>query len=142
MLVSSRRACALLVYSCLSITTIIEVKWRSSSVADDLLEQYKYYLQYIKNFKKRVDVFLYAHISEKNTDVVTLYLKNETLVSLRTVYDVINAMDIDPSSFVVPKELLANCRYKVYAYKFCKRFSYSMLKRFLSSVINYFVDTW
>ena len=73
-----------------------------------------------------------------NTDVVTPNLKNETLVSCRTVYDAINAMDIDLSSFVVPKELLANWRYKTYAYKFFKKYSYSVLQRNLSSVINCF----
>ena len=160
------------------LSKLIEAKWRSSSVADDLLEQYKCFLQVIKkehdfefkNCKERVDVFLYAHINDKefqplwsvfkllltichsqsmvergfsiNTDVVTPNLKNETLVSLRTVYDAINAMHIDLSSFVVPKELLAHCRYKIYAYKFCKKYSYSVLKRCLSSVINCFVDAW
>ena len=45
-----------------------------------------------------------------NADVATPNLKEETLVSLRIVYDGMKAMDIDLSSFVVPKELLAHCR--------------------------------
>ena len=159
------------------LSKLIEAKWRYSSVANDLLEQYKCFLQVIKteydfefkNYKERVDVFLYAHINDKkefqslwsvfklllticknqsmvergfsiNTDVITPNLKNETLVSLRTVHDTINAMVIDLSSFVVPKELLAQCRYKIYAYKLCRKYSYSLLKRCLNSVINYFVD--
>ena len=157
---------------------VIEVKKRSSCVADDLLEQYKCFLQVVKkehdfefrNCKERGHVFLYAHINDKkfqplwsvfklllaicysqamvkrgfsiNTDVVTPNLKNETLVSLRTVYDAINVMGIDLSCFVVPKELLADCRCKIYAYKFCKKCSYSVLKRCLSSVINCFVHVW
>ena len=56
-------------------------------------------------------------------DVVTPNLKNETLFSLRTGYDAIDAMDIDLSSFVVPKELLAHCKYKIYAYKCCKKYT-------------------
>ena len=103
---------------------LIEARWRSSTAADELLEQYKCILQFvkkdyefeIKNCRERVDVFLYAHISDKkefqplwsvfkllltichsqsmvergfsvNNDVVTPNLRNETLVSLRTVYD-------------------------------------------------------
>ena len=46
-------------------------------------------------------------------------LKEETLVSLRIVYGGMKAMDIDLSSFVIPKELLAHCRYGIYA-SFCK----------------------
>ena len=38
-----------------------------------------------------------------NTDVVTPNLKIETPVSLRTMYDAINAMDIDLSSVMVQK---------------------------------------
>ena len=121
-----------------------------------------------KNCKDRVDVFQYAHIKNKkeiqplwsvfkvlqtichsqsmmergfsiNTDIVTPNLKIETLISLRTVYDAINAMDIDLPSFVVPKELLTH---KIYVYKFCKKYSYSVLKRCLSNVIKCFVDAW
>ena len=161
------------------LSKLIEAKWRSSSLADDILEQYKCLLQVIKkehdfefkNCKERVDVFLYAHINDKekfqllqsvfkllltichsqsmvesgfsiNTDVVTPNLKNETLVSIRTVYVAVKAMNIDLSSFVVPKELLAHWMYKIYAYKFSKKYSYSVLKRCLSSVINCFVDAW
>ena len=55
------------------LSKLIETKWRSSSVADDLLEQYKCFLQVTKKehdfkFKKckeRFDVFLYAHINDK-----------------------------------------------------------------------------
>ena len=121
-----------------------------------------------KNCKERVDVFLYAHINDKkefqlllsvfkllltichsqsmlergfsiNTDVFTPDLKNETLVSLMIMYNAINTMDIDLSSFVVPKEQLAHCRYKVYTYNCCKNYSYAVLKRCLSSVFNCFV---
>ena len=77
-----------------------------------------------------------------NTDIVTPNLENKTLVSLRTVYVAINAMDTDLSSFVVPMELLAHCRYKIYVYKVCKKYSYSLLKRYVSSVINCFLDAW
>ena len=106
------------------LSKLIEAKWRSSSVANDLLEQYKCFLWVIKkthdfefkNCKERVYVLLCAHINHKkefqplwsvfkllwqqlskslvergfsiNTDVVTPNLNNETLVSLRTVYDV------------------------------------------------------
>ena len=45
-----------------------------------------------------------------NNDVVTPNLRNETLVSLRTVCDAVNCMKIDLSNFMTPKELLANCR--------------------------------
>ena len=52
---------------------LIEAKSRSRSVADDLLEQYKCFLQVIKkehdfdfkNCKERVDVFLCTHINDK-----------------------------------------------------------------------------
>ena len=84
-------------------------------------------------------VFLYAHINDKkefqplwsvfklllrichsqlmvergfsvNNDMVTSNLRNATLVSLRTVYDVVNCMNIDLSNIMIPKELLAYCR--------------------------------
>ena len=45
-----------------------------------------------------------------NNDVVTPNLRNEMLVSLRTVYDVVNCMNIDLSNFMIPEELLAYCR--------------------------------
>ena len=45
-----------------------------------------------------------------NADVVTPNLKDETLVSLRMVHDGMNAMGIDLSKSVVPKELLAHCK--------------------------------
>ena len=45
-----------------------------------------------------------------NNDVVTPNLRNETLVSLRTVYDAVNYINIDLSSFMIPKELLAHYR--------------------------------
>ena len=45
-----------------------------------------------------------------NADVATPNLKDETLVSLRMIHDGMNAMGIDLSKFVVPKELLAHCR--------------------------------
>ena len=93
----------------------------------------------VKNCKERVDVFLYAHINDKkefqllwsvfklllrichsqsmvesgfnvNNDVVTPNLRNETLVSLTTVYDAVNCMNIDLSNFMIPMELLAHCR--------------------------------
>ena len=51
-----------------------------------------------------------------NTDVAAPNLKDETLISLRTVYDSINAMNIDLTTFVVPKELVAQCRYIKYFY--------------------------
>ena len=52
---------------------LIEARWRSSTAADELLEQYKCFLQFVKkdyefefkNCKERVDVFLYAHINDK-----------------------------------------------------------------------------
>ena len=129
------------------LSKLIETKWRSSTAADDLLEQYKCFLHIVKkeykfefkNCKERVDAFLYAHINDRkeleplwsvfkllmtlshsqsivergfsvNADVATPNLKEETLVSLRIVYNGMKAMDIDLSSFVVPKELLAHCR--------------------------------
>ena len=45
-----------------------------------------------------------------NANVITPNLKDETLVSLRMVHDGMNAMGIDLSKFVVPKELLAHCK--------------------------------
>ena len=45
-----------------------------------------------------------------NNDVVTPNLRNEALVSLRTVYDAVNCMNIDLSNFMIPKELLSHCR--------------------------------
>ena len=106
---------------------LIEARWRSNTAADELLEQYKCSLQFVKkdyefefkNCKERVDVFLYVCINDKkefqplwsvfkllmtifhgqsmvqrgfsvNNDVVTPNLRNETLVSLRTVYDAVN----------------------------------------------------
>ena len=45
-----------------------------------------------------------------SADVATPNLKDETLVSLRMVHDGMNAMGIDLSKFVVPKELLAHYR--------------------------------
>ena len=104
---------------------------RSRTAADELLEQYKCILQFVKkdyefefkNCKERVDVFLYAHINDKKefqplwsifkllltichsqsmverglsvkNDMVTPNLRNETLVSLRTVCDAVNCMNI------------------------------------------------
>ena len=58
-------------------------------------------------------------MTQYECNVVTPNLKNETLISLRTVHDAINALYIDLSSFVVSKELLPYYRYKIYAYKFC-----------------------
>ena len=115
---------------------LIEARWRSSTAADELLEQFKCFLQFVKkdyecelkNCKERVDVFLYAHINNKkefqplwsvfkllltichtqsmvergfsvNNDVVTPNLRNEILMSLRTVYDAGNCMNIDLSNF-------------------------------------------
>ena len=40
-----------------------------------------------------------------NNDVVTPNLRNETLVSLRTVFDAVNCMNIELSNFMIPKEL-------------------------------------
>ena len=42
--------------------------------------------------------------------MVTPNLRNETLVSLRTVYDAVNCMNIDLLNFTIPKELLAHYR--------------------------------
>ena len=101
-----------------------------------------------KNCKERVDTFLYAHINDRkdfqslwsifkllitlshsqsivergfnvSADVATPNFKEETLVSLTIVYNGMKALDIDLSSSVVPKELLAHCRYGIYA-SFCK----------------------
>ena len=47
-----------------------------------------------------------------NSDTVTPNLRNETLVSLRTVYDALKVLQIDVSKFVVTKELIRLCRYK------------------------------
>ena len=55
------------------LSKLIEAKWKSSSVADCQLEQYKCFLQVIKkdhdfefkNCKERVDVFLYVHFNDK-----------------------------------------------------------------------------
>ena len=52
---------------------IIEARWRSNTAADELLEQYKCFLWFVKkdyecefkNCKERVDVLLYAHINDK-----------------------------------------------------------------------------
>ena len=51
---------------------LIEARWRSSTAADKLLEQYKCFLQFVKkdygfefkNCKERVGVFWYAHIND------------------------------------------------------------------------------
>ena len=43
-----------------------------------------------------------------SADVANPNLKDETLVSLRMVHDGMNAMGIDLSKFVVPKELFVN----------------------------------
>ena len=55
------------------LTKLIEAKWRASSEADDLLEQYRSFLQFVKkdcdsgfrNNRERVDAFLYGYISDK-----------------------------------------------------------------------------
>ena len=55
------------------LSKLIETKWRSSTAADDLLEQYKCFLHIVKkeyefefkNCKERVDAFLYAHINDR-----------------------------------------------------------------------------
>ena len=47
-----------------------------------------------------------------NSDTVTPNLRNETLVSLRTVYDALKVLQIDVSKFVVTKELIGHCRYE------------------------------
>ena len=52
---------------------LIEAKWRASSEADDLLEQYRNFLQFMRkdcdsdfaNNRERVDTFLYGCISDK-----------------------------------------------------------------------------
>ena len=59
-------------------------------------------------------------MTEYECDVVTPNLKNETLISLRTVHDAINALYIDLSSFVVPKELLAIAGIKYMCINFAK----------------------
>ena len=123
---------------------LIKAIWRSNTAADELLEQYKCFLQFVKKdyefeFMNCKDVFLFAHISDKkefqplwsvfklllticrsqsmvergfsvNNDVVTPNFRNETLVSLQTVYDDVNYMNIDLSIFMISKELLAHCR--------------------------------
>ena len=45
-----------------------------------------------------------------NSAAVIPNLKNETLVSLRTVYDAVKSLDGDLSSFTITKELLTSCR--------------------------------
>ena len=45
-----------------------------------------------------------------NSEAVIPNLKNETLVSLRTVYNAVKSLDGDLSSFTITKELLASCR--------------------------------
>ena len=55
------------------LTKLIEAKWRASSEADDLLEQNRSFLQFMKkdcdsdskNNRERVDTFLYGYIHEK-----------------------------------------------------------------------------
>ena len=55
------------------LTKLIENKWRSSSTADNLLEQYKSFLQVVKkeyalefqSCKERVDVSLYAYLNDR-----------------------------------------------------------------------------
>ena len=99
----------------------------------------KEYALEFKNCKEGVGVFLYAYLNDRkefqelwsvfkllmtishsqaivergfsiSVDVATPNLKGETLVSLRMVHDGMNAMGIDLSKFVIPKELLAHCR--------------------------------
>ena len=131
------------------LSKLIETKWRSSTAADDLLDQYKSFLKVAKkdselefqNCTQRVDTFLYTHLQNKkhfeglwcifkllltlchsqsavergfnvNSDTVTPNLRNETLVSLRTVYDALKVLQIDVSKFVVTKELIRHCRYE------------------------------
>ena len=115
----------------IALKKLIEARWRYNTAADELMEQYKCFLQFVKkdykfefrNCMERVDVFLYAHINDKKefqslwsvfkllltlchsqsmvergfgvtNDVVTPNLRNETLVSLRTVCDAVNCMNI------------------------------------------------
>ena len=131
------------------LSKLIETKRRSSTAADDLLDQYKSFLKVAKkdselefqNCTQRVDTFLYTHLQNKknfeglwcvfkllltlchrqsavergfnvNSDTVTPNLRNETLVSLRTVYDALKVLQIDVSKFVVTKELIGHCRYE------------------------------
>ena len=55
------------------LTKLIENKWGYSSIADDLLEQYKSFLQVVKkeyaceskNCKERVVIFLYAYLNDR-----------------------------------------------------------------------------
>ena len=54
-------------------TKLIEAKWRASSEADDLLEQYRSFLQFVKkdcdsdfkNNREEVDIFFFGYISDK-----------------------------------------------------------------------------
>ena len=129
------------------LSKLIKTKWRSSTAADDILDQYKSFLEVAKkdselkfqNCTQRVDTFLYTHLQNKknfeglwrvfkllltlchsqsavergfnfNSDTVTPNLRNETLVSLRTVYDALKVLQIDVSKFVVTKELMGHCR--------------------------------
>ena len=55
------------------LTKFTEAKWRASSEADDLLEQYRSFILFVKkdcdsdfkNNRERVDTFLYGYISDK-----------------------------------------------------------------------------
>ena len=55
------------------LTKLVEAKWRASSEADYLLEQYRSFLQFVrkgcdsdfKNNRERVETFLYVYISDK-----------------------------------------------------------------------------
>ena len=126
---------------------LVEAKWRTNSDSDDLLEQYRDFLQFVKRehstefleCQERIDSFLYGYLNDKkefqllwkvfkllltishgqstvergfciNSDAVTTNLLEETLVSLRTVYDSVKSMGQDLSDFAVTKELLMHCR--------------------------------
>ena len=139
---------------------LIEAKWRSSSVAYDLLEQYKCLLHVIKKEhdfwvqelqRKSWCLSVCTHQWQEGVsaslECVQTFADNMSqpvngrkriqhehqMLSLPTskiklwsaleqVYDAINAMDFDLSSFCGPKGavMIAHYRYKMYAYRFCK----------------------
>ena len=71
------------------LTKLIEAQWRASSEADDLLEQYRSFLQFVKkdcdsdfkNNRKRVPTFLYGYISDKK-EIQPLWKEFKLLLTL------------------------------------------------------------
>ena len=119
------------------LTKVTETKWRASSEADDLLEQYRRFLQFVKkdcdsdfkNKRKSRYLPLWLHPWQKRTstpvegvqtatNTVTqlgICLKEDSVWIVNqwfwTVYDAVQSLDGDLSSFTITKELLTSCRW-------------------------------